>query len=257
MSDSTSDDRDDRRATSRSRARPPKRALGDIDEIAPGQVTALHERRSGSARYVVEIDRRVAATIAVDAIADLGLRVGGHVDEGLAERLREAASHLEVFDKAVSLLAVRARSTRDLQLRLRRAGAPAPAIEHAIERLERLGYVDDEAYARNFARSRALAGGVSRRRIGQELQRHGVSREIVQEAVAETVSDVGLDEQEAALRLARRRVRSLASLDPRKQRQRLYAFLARRGYDPDIVSRVVSTVLNQSLDATEDGEELE
>lgn len=232
----------------RGRSRAPKRSLGDVDEIPTGRVTALHERRAGSSRYVVEIAERAVATVSVEAIAELGLRVGGEVDGVTAERLREASSQLEVFDKAVALLAVRPRSARDLQLRLRRAGASAPTIARAIERLERLGFVDDEAYARTVARSRALSGGVSRRRIAQELQRHGVARETVDEAVAETIADVGLDESEAALGLARKRARTMRGLDPRKQRQRLYAFLARRGYDPDVVSRIVATVLDSARD---------
>lgn len=232
----------------RGRSRAPKRSLGDVDEIPTGRVTALHERRAGSSRYVVEIAERAVATVSVEAIAELGLRVGGEVDGVTAERLREASSQLEVFDKAVALLAVRPRSARDLQLRLRRAGASAPTIARAIERLERLGFVDDEAYARTVARSRALSGGVSRRRIAQELQRHGVARETVDEAVAETIADVGLDEGEAALGLARKRARTMRGLDPRKQRQRLYAFLARRGYDPDVVSRIVATVLDSARD---------
>lgn len=235
-----------RRDGERARSRAPKAPLGEVDEIAPGRVTALHERRAGSSRYVVEIGNRVVATVSVEVIADLGLRVGGEVDVLTADRLREAASQLAVFDKAVALLAVRPRTARDLQLRLRRAGASAPTIARAIERLERLGFVDDEAYARTVARSRALSGGRSRRRIAQELQRHGVDRATVDAAVAETIADVGLDEGEAALGIARRRMLAMGGLDPRKQRQRLYAFLARRGYDPDIVARVVARVLDEA-----------
>lgn len=239
-------ERSSQRDSGRGRSRAPKPPLGEVDEIAPGRVTALHERRAGSSRYVVEIGERAVATVSVEVIADLGLRVGGDVDARIAERLREAASQLAVFDKAVSLLAVRPRSARDLQLRLRRAGASAPTIARAIERLERLGFVDDDAYARTVARSRALSGGRSRRRIAQELQRHGVARETIDAAVADTVADVGLDEGEAALGIARKRMRAMAGLDPRTQRQRLYAFLARRGYDPDIVTRVVASVIDEA-----------
>ncbi len=227
------------------RERPPKRALGDVGEIAEGCITGLRERRAGCARYVIEVDERAATIVSAEVIGALGLRVGGVIDAERAEQLREAAGQLEVFDKGVALLAIRARSTRDLQLRLRRAGALAPAITAAVERLQRLGYLDDEAYARNHARSRALSGGVSKRRIGQELQRQGVAREIVQEAVAETLADVGIDETDAAMRIAVRRARSLRDLDPRKQRQRLYAYLARRGYDLDVVTRVVASVLDE------------
>jgi hypothetical protein len=48
------------------------------------------------------------------------------MDAGLAARLREAAGALEVFDKAIAFLAIRARSARDLQLRGPRAPRRSP-----------------------------------------------------------------------------------------------------------------------------------
>lgn len=220
-----------------------RRKLGEVDEVPPGRVTAMHERRAGSSRYVVAIDGRVAAVVSTELIADLGLRVGAMVDPSLAERLRAESSRLAVFDKAVDLLAARARSTRDLQTRLRRAGAEDGAIAAAVERLQRLGFLDDEAYARNLARSRVVSGGVSKRRIGQELQRRGVSRDVADEAIADTLEEVELDEEGAARMAAEKRMRALRSYDASTQKQRLYAFLARRGYAPDVISRVVRDVM--------------
>jgi len=234
----------------RSRARVvPKRPLGAAALVPDtGRITALHERRAGSSRYIVEVDRSPVATVSAELVAALELRVGREMDAGLAARLREAAGTLEVFDKAIGFLAIRARSARELQLRLRRAGATPPAIAEVIDRLHVLGLLDDEAYARHVARSRALSGGVSKRRIAQELQRRGVARDVADSAMAETLADVGLDEAEAAMAVALRRVRALRSLDVRKQRQRLYAFLARRGYDSAVIAKVVATVVAGGAD---------
>ena len=52
-----------------------------------------------------------------------------------------------------------------------------------------------------------------------------------------------LDEEGAALQAARKRLKALASLDAATRRQRLYAFLARRGYESDVVRRVLAEVL--------------
>ena len=63
------------------------------------------------------------------------------------------------------------------------------------------------------------------------------------EAISATLSEVDLDEEGAALRAAEKRMRALASLDPKQQRQRLFAYLARRGFESDVVRRVVASVL--------------
>lgn len=229
-----------RGARSRRRERVP---LGAEVDVPCGRITALRERRAGSARYEVEVDRVASVVVSAEVIGELSLSVGASVDEELGRRLSRSAAELAVFDKSIALLAVRARSVRDLQVRLRRSGASPTLIARAVDRLLALGLLDDEAYARNLARSRAMSGGVSRRRIGQELQRRGVARDVADEAVDETLADVGLDEAAAAMAVARRRVRALRSLDVRKQRQRLYAFLARRGYDPAVIGRVVVAVV--------------
>lgn len=222
-----------------------RRPLGETDEVPAGRVSGINERRNGSARYVVAVDGRPVATASAAIIAELGIEVGAILDEAAAARLRSAASQLAVFDKAVELLAVRARSTRELQLRLRRAGAPEDTIGAAIERLEALGVLDDRAYARHVARSRVLGGGVSKRTIEVELQRRGVARRVADEAITETLAEVELDEAGAARVVAEKRLRALRSYDVATRRKRLYAFLARRGYSPDVVARVIRELMGR------------
>ena len=193
------------------------------------------------------------ATVSAELVAELGLRVGAVIDESTAERLRGAAARLAVFDKAVALLAVRARSARELRLRLRRAGAKDELTEAAIERLQGLGVLDDREYARNVARSRVVGGGVSKRKIEEELQRRGVARRDAHQAIAETLEEVELDEEGAARAAAEKRLRALRSYDAETRRKRLYAFLARRGYAPDVVSRVIRDVMGRADAAFEEG----
>lgn len=233
-----------------------RRAVGEVDEVPAGRVSALQERRAGSARYVVAIDGRPVATVSAPLIAKLDLKVGAMIDLATAALLRAEASRLAVFDKAVELLAVRARSARDLRLRLKRAGAEDEAIVAAIERLEELGLLDDRDYARNLARSRVVGGGVSKRKIGEELQRRGVSRRVADEAITDTLEEVELDEEGAARAAAEKRLRALRSYDLPTQRKRLYAFLARRGYAPDVVSRVIRAVIGRDAMALGSGEHL-
>ena len=221
--------------------------LGAVVDLPEGAITSLHERRSGSARYIVSIDGRPAAVISAHIIGELGLRVGMPVDSAVAHRLALAAADLQVFDKAIALLAVRARSARDLHTRLKRAGATDAPISRAMEQLRGLGLVDDEAYAQSLARSRVESGGVSRRRIGQELQQRGVTRDVAEVAIADALGDLTLDELGAATAVAERRMRSLRTLDAATQRRRLYAFLARRGYESHIIATVVRRLVDASL----------
>jgi len=225
-----------------------RRSEGIVVAAVPlGEISALREGRIGSARYVVEIAGRPSVTVSAELVDRLGLKVGGQVDQALAGRLANQALELAVFDKAVALLAVRARSVRDLSQRLRRVGARPSDIGAAIARLTELGLLNDASFARALAESRVQGGGVSRRRVEQELQRRGVDRTVAQVAVGETLQELNLDEEGAAMIVARKRMRVLKSCDLPTRKQRLIAFLARRGYEPDVVRRVVRAVLLESV----------
>ena len=93
------------------------------------------------------------------------------------------------------------------------------------------------------ARAKVVGGGVSRRKVVTELRRRGVSAETADQAIDATLTEVDLDEEGAAMQAAEKRVRALRSLEPAVQRQRLYAYLARRGFESDVVRRVIASVM--------------
>jgi regulatory protein len=66
-----------------------------------------------------------------------------------------------------------------------------------------------------------------------------VAREVIDAALVEVRESGELDEAALIERVANKKARSLASLDPPVRRRRLYAFLARRGFDADAIRGVL------------------
>lgn len=116
-------------------------------------------------------------------------------------------------------------------------GEPAADIAALVERLARLGYVDDSAFA--LAKSRALTSrGYGAGRVRQALHVAGIGEE---EAVAarDHASAQSID---AALHYARRRrigPYALAAPDP-KQRQRALAAMIRAGHGFGLARAIVA-----------------
>ena len=100
-----------------------------------------HPRKAG--RYVVDVDGREFATVTADALTATQARVGVVVDDSLAAHLREANELTAAYDRALNLLAFRARSARDLQRRLEQKGVTRERAERVIAKLRDLGLVDD------------------------------------------------------------------------------------------------------------------
>jgi regulatory protein len=143
------------------------------------------------------------------------------------------------YERALDMLEARARGVTELRRLLIKKGEPADAVDAAIERLRASGVLDDANFARQLTRSKALGGGHSRRRIQQELAKRGVARDVSDEAIAEVFDEEGVDEAAAIERVARKKLRTLGTVDAPTRKRRLYAFLARRGYDVDAIARVV------------------
>jgi regulatory protein len=147
------------------------------------------------------------------------------------------------YERALDMLEARARGAEELKRLLLRKGEPASDVDAALERLTRAGLVDDASYARQLTRSKAVDAGMSRRRIQLELTRRGVARDVSARAIYEVFQEEGVDEMAGIERVTRKKLKTLAKLDSPTQRRRLYAFLARRGYDSDDISNVIRRVL--------------
>lgn len=122
-------------------------------------------------------------------------------------------------------------------------GAP-PNLEAIAERLCRLGYVDDAAFA--VSKARALTGrGYGARRVGQALHAAGINEEDASEA--RDLADA--ERVDAAVKLARRRrfgPFSADLLDP-KGREKALAAMIRAGHGFALSRAIVEMKPGESL----------
>ncbi|HSL10577.1 MAG TPA: regulatory protein RecX [Actinomycetota bacterium] len=147
----------------------------------------------------------------------------------MSARAREAFRK-DVHERALGLLAVRPRSRRELERRLSAAGFDDDEVADELERLERVGLVDDEAFARALAEHAFERRKAGRRAVASALAAKGVAP-----AVASAVLDDldGAGDADRADDLAQARAVRLAGVPADKAFQRLTGFLVRRGHAPE------------------------
>jgi regulatory protein len=213
-------------------------------------ITAIVPSPRKPGRFDLLVDGRHEATVSIDIVERLGLATGRAYDAVRADVRREAAV-LATYDRALNLLALRARSARELRRQLVKKGEPAEQVDAAIARLLAAGLLDDAAFARQFTRTKAMGAGMSRRRIQQELSRRGVARDVGDGAIADVFAEEDLDEGAVVEQAARKKLRSLRNLDAKTRKRRLFAYLARRGYDLDDIRHAIQAVGGGELDVVE------
>ncbi len=146
------------------------------------------------------------------------------------------------LNKAVSILALRPCSIKEIEDRLLRFHYLSDTIDLVIYKLKKEGFLNDQEFAKQWTESRMNQGKYGRTRIAYELRRKGLSENTVDEVMNETDP-----EQEfcSAYRLAEKSLKSVSSCDDiLKQKRRIYGMLARRGFETDIIHQVIDQIFS-------------
>jgi regulatory protein len=153
------------------------------------------------------------------------------------------------IDTALRFLARRPRAEHEVRLCLRRAGADEAAADAAVRQLREHRLLDDAAFARYWVEQRQTFRPRGARLLRTELVRFGVEASVAKEASA-AAEDAAVDD---AYRAAARRAVQLRGLDQRSFQTRLGGFLARRGFDWEVVAQVVERLWQESGSSPESG----
>jgi regulatory protein len=144
------------------------------------------------------------------------------------------------YNYALNLLAARPYASRALHRKLIQKKYSAADTDDVIRRLVDNGLLNDERFAEQYARSKMLSTGASKRRLTQDLYRKGIKGDIATAAIANVIDQDEIDPAAVIERVAQKKLAQLGDLEPVVLRRRLFGFLARRGYDVDEIKRIVA-----------------
>ena len=168
-----------------------------------------------------------------------GLRPGDWLDDSALAALTDRDEFERTFDRALRFLESRPRSEREVRTRLLQHGISEARIDAVVERLRGIGLIDDAAFARFWIENRERFSPRGARALKAELRQKGLTGEIAGEEVQDSI-----DESASAREVALRRAPRLAGLDYQTFRQKLWALLARRGFDYEVIPAAIEEAWN-------------
>ena len=201
------------------------------------RITALKPQRRGPQRVNVYLDGKYA--FALDATLAAPLEVGQTLSPNDEAVLHQRDAGEVAYTKVLGFLSYRPRSSAEVATYLKKRQVPAETIDTVIDRLQRAGLLDDDAFARYWVENREQFRPRGARALRSELRRKGVPPTAVEKALE------GIDEAESAYRAAGSRVRRLSHLDYQAFRRRLGGFLQRRGFAYDVVRETVERLWHE------------
>lgn len=185
-------------------------------------------------RYKVYLDGEFFFVLYKGELSRFGIRQDAEVSGETVEKIRTEVILKRAKLRCMRLLEDMDRTEAALREKLRQGFYPPDLIDQAVDYVKSFGYLDDGRFAENFVRSRQ--GAKSRREIEAALRQKGVSGELIERAMEACYEEKG--EEEAILRLMKRKKFSPNDADE-AEKQKMYAFFARKGFRYDSVRQVI------------------
>lgn len=187
------------------------------------KITAIKQQVKRADRYSVFVDDKYAFSLSETALLDLRLASGMELDAQQLEAFKAASGADKAYGNALRYVAMRPRSLWELESYFRRKQIEEPVAEGIIERLTRVGLLDDLAFARAWVANRRLLKATSMRKLRLELKQKRVPESIIDQVLAEDETD----ERDALRQLiAKKRARYPDEF-------KLMQYLARQGFSYD------------------------
>lgn len=195
------------------------------------KITSIQTQVKQTGRYSVFVEGNYAFSLSADALLEARLTQGQDVTEADIERYKRLSSEDKAYNLTLAYVARRMRSEGELADYFRRKQYAPELSAEIMERLRRIGFVDDAAFARRWVESRRNLHASSAKKLRLELRQKKVPDSIIQTVLAEDETD------------ERQLLRELVDKKRKQSRyqddQKLMAYLARQGFNYDDIKQVI------------------
>ena len=143
----------------------------------------------------------------------------------------------KALNYAFLLLKFRLRSEKELCNRLKKKKFDAEVIKNTLAFLKEKAFIDDNYFAKAWIEWR-IKKPLGIRRLKEELKLKGIDKEIIDSQI-QKIKETYIEE-DLVSELAQKKLGLLKGIYPYKAKQRVYAYLIRRGFSPDVVIDVIT-----------------
>ncbi|MFZ1082923.1 MAG: regulatory protein RecX [Candidatus Kryptoniota bacterium] len=212
------------------------------------RIVSIEKARRGG-KFKVCFGDSEELLLSKEVIIDYGLRRNDDITNENLLKIQDSQLYHDTYFAAMRLINYRMRTKSELVQRLREKSFPREIIDRVIEKLSGLSLIDDQRFAEIFVAGKVAQKPVGRRELERKLREKGIPKDMVSKAI----STVGGDEVQIglALQAAEVKIRSLKRFDLKKRREKLVAFLARRGFDWSVIKSVIEKIFDDGFDAAD------
>ena len=217
---------------------------------SPPVVDSLKSTKRNTERCMIRIGKKVVATLPWSVIRDLHIETGTAWTQELQTKVNHAVAYDKARRSALATLNRRALSKGKMIFRLTRKGHDPAVAEKAINDLEKIGYLNDEEYAQAVLRDLTRTKPAGRllmektlfeKRIPKPLATQLIDQFITRQKEKKSTTHYNTNENgepteppDPLTEFVEKKLATMQHLDEQTKARRLFALLARRGFDYEI-----------------------
>jgi len=183
-----------------------------------------------SSGEVITLDERV--------ITENELLLKNMLDKKLYDKVISENKVYEMMDIAIKYISVRIRSIKEIKDYLKKKYYEESLIEIVISKLIKLGYLDDDKFAKSFIKDKLNFTSMGDYKIKMELERLGVSSEIIEENMS--VIDENILEEKMKKQISKM-IRTNKKYTEQVLKNKIYTHLVSAGFTKEKVIRILNT----------------
>jgi len=147
-------------------------------------VTNLTQQKK-TPRINIHLDGKYFCSLTIDQVLEQKIKIGLELDGERKQQFKQLEIDGKVIDLCVRWGSLRPRTTLEFKQYARKKGFSSETSSMALERLKKLGYIDDRRMAEMLIQSRSTGRPSSKREVAAQLMKKGVDRSLIDELLAD------------------------------------------------------------------------
>ncbi len=203
-------------------------------------ITKIESQKKNQDRVNIYVNNEFFIAIYTELVYSFNLKKGMEIDEDNLKDLLKNEMYIKAKNKALNILSKADQSEKKIKEKLS-SEYEEDTIDKVIEFLKKNNFINDDILAQKIVNTNINLNRCGKNRIKQNLYVKGIDKNSISEAINEIDDDVEFDN---AMYLAKKRYDRIKNEDKRKIYQKISQHLAYKGFNYDIIKRVLNKLLN-------------
>lgn len=197
-------------------------------------ITKIEEQKKTKNRFNIYIDGEYVFSLGGVDILYFKLSEKAEISQQKFDEIKEFVILEEAKFTACQYTGFKARTKKELEKKMLEKYSEEITAE-TIEFMEKYGYINDREFALDYAKEKSHLNGWGKRKIVYQLSLKGISRKDIDNMLESGI----LEENSRLMQLINKKLKGKKEIDA-KEKQKLFAFLARKGYGYDEINSAFS-----------------